>query len=96
MSVAIVSLVSGPYPKTRVEVSNRVVAYEPKDAPLSERRRLELGKFLRTRGPAVARRLRMPAGLRGAPLALRREELALLAGVGVTWYTWLEQGRRST
>jgi hypothetical protein len=24
---------------------------------------------------------------------LRREEVAVLAGVGVTWYTWLEQGR---
>lgn len=24
---------------------------------------------------------------------LRREEVAALAGVGVTWYTWLEQGR---
>jgi transcriptional regulator with XRE-family HTH domain len=24
---------------------------------------------------------------------LRREEVALLAGVGSTWYTWLEQGR---
>jgi transcriptional regulator with XRE-family HTH domain len=24
---------------------------------------------------------------------LRREELATLAGVGVSWYTWLEQGR---
>jgi transcriptional regulator with XRE-family HTH domain len=24
---------------------------------------------------------------------LRREELAALAGVGLTWYTWLEQGR---
>jgi transcriptional regulator with XRE-family HTH domain len=24
---------------------------------------------------------------------LRREELAALAGVGVSWYTWLEQGR---
>lgn len=24
---------------------------------------------------------------------LRREELASLAGVGLTWYTWLEQGR---
>jgi transcriptional regulator with XRE-family HTH domain len=27
---------------------------------------------------------------------LRREELALLAGVGITWYTWLEQGRDIT
>ncbi len=25
---------------------------------------------------------------------LRREEVAQLAGVGVAWYTWLEQGRR--
>jgi hypothetical protein len=24
---------------------------------------------------------------------LRREEVALLSGVGLTWYTWLEQGR---
>lgn len=24
---------------------------------------------------------------------LRREEVAYLAGIGVTWYTWLEQGR---
>jgi hypothetical protein len=24
---------------------------------------------------------------------LRREEVAQLAGVGVAWYTWLEQGR---
>jgi transcriptional regulator with XRE-family HTH domain len=25
---------------------------------------------------------------------LRREEVAQLVGVGVTWYTWFEQGRR--
>jgi transcriptional regulator with XRE-family HTH domain len=24
---------------------------------------------------------------------LRREEVAMIAGVGTTWYTWLEQGR---
>ena len=33
-----------------------------------------------------------PAGLRRTP-GLRREEVAVLAGVGVSWYTWLEQGR---
>src|SRR5262249_34963243 len=27
---------------------------------------------------------------------LRREEVAQLSGVGVTWYTWLEQGREIT
>jgi transcriptional regulator with XRE-family HTH domain len=57
-------------------------------------RRLELGEFLK------ARRARLrpedvglpPAPRRRTP-GLRREEVALLAGVGVTWYTWLEQGR---
>jgi transcriptional regulator with XRE-family HTH domain len=71
-----------------------VVTYEPKGAPVSDRRRVELGKFLRSRRA----RLRpedfgMPAGSRRKTPGLRREELALLAGVGVTWYTWLEQGR---
>lgn len=32
------------------------------------------------------------SGRRRAP-GLRREEVAQLAGVGLTWYTWLEQGR---
>jgi transcriptional regulator with XRE-family HTH domain len=32
-------------------------------------------------------------GLRRRTPGLRREEVAQLAGVGVTWYTWLEQGR---
>lgn len=31
-------------------------------------------------------------GKRRTP-GLRREEVALIAGVGVSWYTWLEQGR---
>jgi transcriptional regulator with XRE-family HTH domain len=35
----------------------------------------------------------MPPGPRRRTPGLRREEVALLAGVGVTWYTWLEQGR---
>ena len=35
----------------------------------------------------------LPPGPRRRTPGLRREELALLAGVGITWYTWLEQGR---
>ncbi|MBV8282000.1 MAG: helix-turn-helix domain-containing protein, partial [Candidatus Eremiobacteraeota bacterium] len=35
----------------------------------------------------------LPAGPRRRVKGLRREEVALLADVGVTWYTWLEQGR---
>jgi transcriptional regulator with XRE-family HTH domain len=71
-----------------------VVAYQPKDAPTSERRRAELGKFLRTRRARLSPAdFGMPGGSRRRTPGLRREELALLAGVGVTWYTWLEQGR---
>ena len=71
-----------------------VVIYEPKDAPVSERRRVELGKFLRSRRARLRpEEFGMPAGSRRKTPGLRREELALLAGVGVTWYTWLEQGR---
>src|SRR5919197_1954008 len=71
----------------------------PRFAPLAhtngtELRRRELGAFLRSRreritpeqvGLRPSRRRRTPG--------LRREEVAQLAGVGVTWYTWLEQGR---
>jgi len=35
----------------------------------------------------------LPEGRGRRTKGLRREEVALLAGVSVTWYTWLEQGR---
>ena len=35
----------------------------------------------------------LPGGGRRRTPGLRREEVAHLAGVGTTWYTWLEQGR---
>ncbi|MFB9329045.1 helix-turn-helix transcriptional regulator [Paenibacillus aurantiacus] len=35
----------------------------------------------------------LPAGSRRRTPGLRREEVAQLAGVSSTWYTWLEQGR---
>jgi transcriptional regulator with XRE-family HTH domain len=35
----------------------------------------------------------LPAGTRRRTPGLRREEVAQLAGVSTTWYTWLEQGR---
>ncbi|MFJ7491909.1 helix-turn-helix domain-containing protein [Streptomyces sp. NPDC097727] len=38
----------------------------------------------------------MAPGLRRRTPGLRREEVAQLSGVGVTWYTWLEQGVPST
>jgi transcriptional regulator with XRE-family HTH domain len=57
-------------------------------------RRRELGDFIRAQrervapasvGVIAARRRRTPG--------LRREEVAELAGLSTTWYTWIEQGR---
>lgn len=57
-------------------------------------RRDELGAFLRARRARIAPGdVGLPAGGRRRTPGLRREEVAQLAGVGVTWYTWLEQGR---
>ena len=72
-----------------------MVVFESKGAPpVSELRRAELGQFLKTRRARLSPEdFGMPAGLRRRTPGLRREELALLAGVGVSWYTWLEQGR---
>jgi transcriptional regulator with XRE-family HTH domain len=57
-------------------------------------RRAELAQFLRTRRARITpEAVGLPPGTRRRTPGLRREELAQLAGVGVTWYTWLEQGR---
>jgi transcriptional regulator with XRE-family HTH domain len=57
-------------------------------------RREELADFLRTRRAALQPGdVGLPAGGRRRTPGLRREEVAQLAGVGTTWYTWLEQGR---
>ena len=65
---------------------------------LSERpRRAELAAFLRaTRarlGPIEAGLSTLEVTTRRRTPGLRREEVAQLSGVSVTWYTWLEQGR---
>jgi transcriptional regulator with XRE-family HTH domain len=57
--------------------------------------RAELGAFLRARREALTpEQVKLPRGRSRRTPGLRREEVALLAGVSVTWYTWLEQGRR--
>ena len=57
-------------------------------------RRTALSNFLRSRRAGLTPEdVGMAPGLRRRTPGLRREELAVLAGVGVTWYTWLEQGR---
>ena len=62
--------------------------------PPSEARRSELTDFLRTRRAQVTPQdAGLPANGRRRTPGLRREEVAQLAGVGLSWYTWLEQGR---
>jgi transcriptional regulator with XRE-family HTH domain len=53
-----------------------------------------MANFLRTRRSRLSpAEVGLPRMARRKTAGLRREEVAQLAGVGVTWYTWLEQGR---
>lgn len=57
-------------------------------------RRRELKAFLRARRSLVRPEdVGIATGSRRLVPGLRREEVAQIAGVGLTWYTWLEQGR---
>lgn len=68
-----------------------IPAAEPESG---QQQSLELGAFLRARRESIepARVGLVRSGRRRTP-GLRREEVAELANIGATWYTWLEQGR---
>jgi transcriptional regulator with XRE-family HTH domain len=60
--------------------------------PTADQRR-EFGAFLTSRRALLQPKdFGLPEGPRRTP-GLRREEVAVLVGVSVSWYTWLEQGR---
>src|ERR1700757_4919579 len=60
---------------------------------LDSERRTELSDFLRTRRARIAPAdAGLAQGIRRRTPGLRREEVALLANIGATWYTRLEQG----
>jgi transcriptional regulator with XRE-family HTH domain len=62
--------------------------------PNSEERRRELGDFLRGRRERLTpEKAGLPSGGRRRTRGLRREEVAILAGVSPTWYTFMEQAR---
>jgi hypothetical protein len=66
----------------------------PRGAVASEIRRHELAAFLRHRREHITpEEVGLPRGRRRRTPGLRREEVAQLSAVGVTWYTWLEQAR---
>ena len=53
-----------------------------------------MADFLKTRRARLSpEEAGLPRGARRRTPGLRREEVAHLANVGVTWYTWLEQAR---
>ncbi|HWG03661.1 MAG TPA: helix-turn-helix transcriptional regulator [Beijerinckiaceae bacterium] len=57
-------------------------------------RRRELGEFVRShRERLTPEMVGLPGGGRRRTPGLRREEVAQLAGLSVTWYVWIEQGR---
>jgi len=54
----------------------------------------ELTRFLRgARARLKPQDVGLPSGERRRAQGLRREEVATLSGMSVTWYTWFEQGR---
>jgi hypothetical protein len=67
---------------------------EASAADVTSSRRHELASFLRSRRERISpEQVGLPPGRRRRTPGLRREEVAQLAAVGVTWYTWLEQAR---
>jgi transcriptional regulator with XRE-family HTH domain len=52
-----------------------------------------LANFLRTRRERLSPAVYGYEGPRRRTPGLRREEVAQIAGISTTWYTWLEQGR---
>jgi transcriptional regulator with XRE-family HTH domain len=63
-----------------------------KEAGLKRQRRVLAG-FLRAHRERIDPSSHGLAGLRRRTPGLRREEVAQLCGLSVTWYTWIEQGR---
>lgn len=56
--------------------------------------RAELARFLRARRLQVDRaEVGLPNGRGGKAVGVSREEVAVMSGISVTWYTWLEQAR---
>lgn len=60
----------------------------------TKKKRTELAHFLRSRRAALSPEdVGLVTSARRARVGLRREEVAVLAGVSASWYAWLEQGR---
>lgn len=75
-------------------MAQETVTSPPRVQAASAVRRHELAEFLRHRREHITpEQVGLPRGRRRRTPGLRREEVAQLSAVGVTWYTWLEQAR---
>lgn len=75
-------------------MARETVTEAPRAQAASAIRRHELAEFLRHRREHITpEQVGLPRGRRRRTPGLRREEVAQLSAVGVTWYTWLEQAR---
>ncbi|MDQ0748324.1 hypothetical protein QF034_002555 [Streptomyces africanus] len=75
-------------------LAQETAAHPPEAPGDADVRRHELAAFLRSRRERIApEQVGLPRGRRRRTPGLRREEVAQLSAVGVTWYTWLEQAR---
>lgn len=69
-------------------------SYPKADTSAAALRRKVLGNFLReARAHVQPQDWGLPVGTRRRTPGLRREEVAQLCAISVTWYTWIEQGR---
>ncbi|MFF7998682.1 helix-turn-helix domain-containing protein [Streptomyces sp. NPDC007917] len=76
------------------QATDQAPARETATAATDGIRRGELAAFLRSRRERITpEQVGLERGRRRRTPGLRREEVAQLAAVGVTWYTWLEQAR---
>ncbi|MFF5424558.1 MULTISPECIES: helix-turn-helix transcriptional regulator [unclassified Streptomyces] len=90
----------GPVPPASGPLAAGPAPVPPSPGPAGRRpsepevRRYELAAFLRSRRERISpEQVGLPRGRRRRTPGLRREEVAQLSAVGVTWYTWLEQAR---
>jgi len=68
--------------------------------PNEQTKRKALGEFIKSQreqiSPTQAGLAHLSYGGRRRTPGLRREEVAQLCGISVTWYTWIEQGRTAS
>ncbi|MEU6586347.1 helix-turn-helix transcriptional regulator [Nocardia sp. NPDC046763] len=87
-------MVSGAGSREVTDVVAEAAVRNGNSRSVRKARREEMSTFLKSRRARIRPEdVGLPAGVRRRTPGLRREEVAQLAGVGITWYTWLEQGR---